>query len=270
MNRLKKYIKDKFMVVGLIILLTLILPMFFDVLNWGRYIPFYKNTSADGWLSFLGSSFGFIIIVITIKHERKQFNEDKRVNIKPYLEITLEGVKESEWNSSFGSILINDTQMNRNIYKDHKINVVMTNLGLGHCLGCMLIKMKLNSNMLNKETIYIGNIKIDSTKKYKLEFRVWYGDIQEKLKKQYIDKYTQYDKQIEDEIYKETLNTLELLLEYKDTLGNKYNKTIVLNISINFGLVYDDTYKVKGVDFNFVNIVPDEKSEKETCFKIKS
>jgi len=263
MNRLKKYIKDKFILTGLIILLTLISPILLDILNWGRYIPFYKNTTADGWLSFLGSLFGFVIIFITIQHERKQFNEDKRMNIKPYLDITFEGVKESEWNNSLGLIPINDTKMNINIYNEDERSVVITNLGLGHCLECMLIDMKLNGknfNILNEEPIYIGKLKIDSTKKYKLKFKVWYGDIQERLRKQYKGTHIRDNKKIKEEIYNETLNTLELLLEYKDILGNKYNKTIVLNISIDFELEYDSMFKVKDILFKFVKIEPDEKS----------
>ena len=47
------------------------------------------NVTGDGWLSLLGSILSFAGVFITIKYTKKQFKDDKRISIKPYLDIKL-------------------------------------------------------------------------------------------------------------------------------------------------------------------------------------
>lgn len=265
MNRLKKHIKNKYTLIGVIILLLLILPMLLDILNWGQFIPFYKNTSSDGWLSFLGALSGFAVIYITIKHEKKQFNEDKRISVKPYLNIILEGTKSTERYSNIGVISINYNNMNINLYENKVINLVITNLGLGHCLRCEVIEIKLNGIKLNEDASYIGNIGVNESRKGELMIVFWFGDILENLKSKYIDKQLGSPEKCKEKINKSSLNTVELIMKYKDILGNEYKKNIVLNVNADFKLEFDEQFRIKNISYNYLNIEHDEKKDSEIC-----
>lgn len=266
MNNIKKFTKKKFaLIVMVVIIMLFCIPIFLDYMNLGRHVPFYRSTSPDGWLSFLMGLLGFISIFISIQFSKEQFMEDKRIGIKPYLDITLEspGTKRC---SSIGIISINYDNMNINLYENKIVNLVITNLGLGNCLRCEVIEIKLNGIKLNEDVSYIGNIRVNDSIKSELMIVFWFGDILENLKRKYIDKQLAGSPEnFKEKINKSSLNTVELIMKYKDILGNEYKKNIVLNVNADFELEFDEQFRIKNIRYNYLNIEHDEKKDSEIC-----
>lgn len=259
MNMLKKYIKDKFILVGLIIVLALILPMFLDVLNWGRYIPFYKNTSADGWLSFLGALLGFAIIFITIKHEKKQFNEDKRISVKPYLNMTNIAEITQENLLPHNVIFINGDGFNKEGLKrfDLKIKIEFENIGVGNALDCRILAITSTYKPCKVigENIVLGVISTNKNKEIHLKI-IYYDDedIENKIHSKESSNITQ---EIHEYIRKETSREIKILLEYKDILNNWYEKEFILECWLDANITFNYT-KIESVD-----IIPNAKIRSE-------
>lgn len=265
MNNIKKFIKKNFVLIVIVVIIMLFfIPIFLDYINLGRYVSFYRSTSPDGWLSFLMGLLGFISIFISIQFNKEQFREDKRIGIKPYLDITLENVGTVRY-SSIGIIPINYDNMNINLYENKIVNLVITNLGLGNCLRCEVIEIKLNGIKLNEDASYIGNIRVNESRKSELIIAFWFGDILENLKSKYVDKQLRSPEKCKEKINKLTLNTVELIMKYKDILGNEYKKSIVLIVNVDFNIEFDEQSRIKNISYNYLNIEHHEKKDSEIC-----
>ncbi|WP_343009141.1 hypothetical protein, partial [Blautia obeum] len=146
---------------------------------------FICGITEDGWISFIGSILGFIGVIVTIVHTKKQFEKDKRISVKPYLDVKLKHSSESLYSLGLYTI----TEMaNINLYDEDNIGLEITNLGQGNCLNCKLIEVRLNNKKISDECMYIGNMKVDESILRELTFVTWYGDILEEIKKKCMGK----------------------------------------------------------------------------------
>lgn len=222
-------------------------------MNFNSFLELLRNSiysvTADGWIALIGSILSFWGIFITIIFTKNQFEKDKRINVKPYLDIRLAHVKENT--SSFGIFTIN-TLKNMNLYEVDKIGIELMNLGLGNCLKCKLLEIKLNGCVVDDEIKYIGNLRVDENKIYEITFRTVYGDILEELKKKYVGNNIGSEfKEFNDNVNKETLNRIELKFEYKDILDNTYNKSVVIETFIEFNILTEKHwFEVSNIEFN--------------------
>lgn len=232
----------------------------------GRIISYFiDNTELDTQLSFIGSLLGgvlsFLGVFITIRYTKKQFKEeikmseeqfkeDKRISIKPYLDIRLKEYN-NEGIAHLGIFTINDFK-NLNLYKQSNIGVEITNLGQGNCLECKLVGVKINDKKIDDEIVYISNLKISESILVKITFMQWYGDILEEIREKSIGKnignsYENFKKSI----CSDTLNVIELQFEYKDVLENKYNKNIVIETYIDFNILNEKyIWEVSDIEFH--------------------
>lgn len=213
---------------------------------------FICGITEDGWISFIGSILGFIGVIITIVHTKKQFEKDKRISVKPYLDVKLKYSSESLY--SLGIYTINK-MANINLYDEDNIGLEITNLGQGNCLNCKLIEVRLNNKKISDECMYIGNMKADESILRGLTFVTWYGDILEEIKKKCMGKpREECTDQSEDDIYRYPVNKIEMKFEYKDVLDNKYSKTIVIDVFIIFKIHTEGSpyFEVKNINFESV------------------
>lgn len=271
MDKIKKYleINNKRILTGVMVVMIIITPIILDKMNFVINIPFYKDISQDGWLTVLSALLGFSTIFISIKFSREQFKEDKRISIKPYLDVGLKSMGEKEVINSIGMVDINYDNMKVNKYEQRDINLKISNLGLGNCLRCEVIDIKRNGKKLKDYDIgYIGNIKVDEGKNNKFTILYWYGDILDKLRGEYIGKEFSSSKEINERLRKEFLNTLEFVLRYRDVLGNIYDKTIVIDIFIDIQIKENELFNIEDIMFNNIMIEHNEKKDEEN-YKLK-
>ncbi|MEF9991338.1 MAG: hypothetical protein RR657_01620 [Peptostreptococcaceae bacterium] len=212
---------------------------------------FIYNITADGWISFIGSILSFVGVFITISCAKKQFKDDKKISVKPYLDMKL---KNDEQDLDFiDSITINKFK-SRNGLDRQNINVEITNLGQGNCLECKLIEIKLNGNKVNNEVRYIGNIETNKNILSGITFKTWYEDILQEIREKYIGKDI---KDCPDDFksfsHRCFLKEIELKFEYKDILENKYSKKIVIETYIYFNILTEKyIWQVSDIEYNFV------------------
>lgn len=221
-------------------------------MNFNSIFEFLRNSiysvTADGWISLIGSILSFGGIFITIRFTKKQFEKDKRITVKPYLDVKLKYLTEHIGSRAF--ITINKLK-NINLYEIDEIGIEIANLGLGNCLKCSLVEIRLNGNIIEEDSIYIGNLKVDENKIFEITLRTIYGDILEEIKEKYIGKNIEGSYEaFNDKINRETLNKIELQLEYKDVLDNRYSKNIVIETFILFNILTEKyCFQVSNIEF---------------------
>lgn len=194
-----------------------------------------SEVSPDGWASFIGSALSFIGIFITIAFTKKQFKDDKKISVKPYLDIKLKWTSKAP--SSFGIFTIGKFK-NSNLHKKSDIGLEFTNLGQGNCLECKLVKIIIDGKNVNDEYGYIGNLKVDEKRLREITFITWYENTLEEIKDEYIDKKLEdCPEEFKQFRSKRLLKEVELQFEYKDVLENKYRKSIVIEIFMRFDIL---------------------------------
>ncbi|MCR6515305.1 hypothetical protein M4I33_10540 [Clostridium sp. LY3-2] len=227
-------------------------------------IDWVNHTTPDGWLSLWGSILGFVGIIWTIKHTKKQFNKEKKINVKPFLNVDLINHKEN--GRSLGLIEINQFK-NRNMYEDTKIGLEISNLGLGNCLGCKLIEINKQGRSINEDNIFIGNIKKDSSVVHNIKFIIWYGDILDNYKKKYvggkIKDFSESYRTLEEEINKSEINRIEIVFLYKDVLDTVYKKSVYLDIGVIFNIKTNDIHYIEDIEFSRIYYRIKENYQKE-------
>ena len=115
--------------------------------------------------------------------------------------------------------------------KGEDVGIKITNLGQGHCLMCNLINIKYqNRSIQNKKEI--GNIKTNETSTYNIYFFLGYESVLKRLEEKYKNQDIKNYNNIElfTKIKEETQNKVELIFEYEDVLGTRYNKKIIINV----------------------------------------
>lgn len=215
---------------------------------------FISDITPDGWIALFGIIGGFVGVYKTIKNSEKQFKDEKRISIKPYLDIKLKGFCENE--NSFGIFKIGEFKKS-NIYAPGNIGLEFTNLGLGNCLECKLVKVIIDDKNVNDEYGYIGNIKVDEKIIREITFKTWYENDLDKIKKEYIGKNKEdCPKEFGDGTYTRLLKKVELQFEYKDVLDNKYSKNIVIEVFINVNILAEKyIWEVSDIKFNDIYFI---------------
>lgn len=259
LKKLKEYIKKSLVLIVVIMLFVVIIfPVILDVLDIGKYIPFYKNTSPDGWLGVIAALLGFLGIFITIKHTDKQFSEDKRISVKPYLNMTNICEITSDNLNPHNIIFINGDGFNRNGLKcfNLKIKLEFENLGIGNALDCRILSITSTPNLyeLVGEDIVFGAISSNKNKDIRLGIKYYDEHIENKI---YNYKGSNITQEIHGYIRKETSRDIEILVEYKDILDNWYEKKFVL-----------ECFLVANLNFNpskieIINLFPSAEIKRE-------
>lgn len=218
-------------------------------------MDFIYSITPDGWISFIGSILGFIGVIITIRYTKKQFEIDKRISIKPYLNMELS----SDYRHSGGHLGIFEINRLKNskLYEDTTLVMNFQNLGQGNCLECELVKIMVDNKNIDDECSeyeygYMGSIKVDSNKIMEIIFTIFYEDILDSLKKKYVGKNINDCPKISSNFkYLHPFKNIELQFEYKDILDNKYRKKIVMETSLIFN-IYNEKYiwEISDIKFN--------------------
>lgn len=233
---------------------------------FGRIISYFiANTESADQLSFIGSLLGGILsfagVWLTIIYTRKQFKDDKRISVKPYLDIKLKNLSNST--DSFAFIAINKLK-NLNLYEESFIGIELSNLGQGNCLECKLIAIRIDGRKVNNG-VNVGSVRAtDDSISRKITFKTYYGDILNEVKEKFIEKNI---KDYED-TYNSLLKEVELQFEYKDVLDNKYRKTIVIEVFIKFDILAEKyVWEISDIKFKDVYFKINENLTTENLIK---
>lgn len=263
-KKVKKVLIKISIVIGISILILLFLAVpiiIFFLLKNG-----VEKGAEDSWaigLGFYGALLGglgtIIAFLVTsyqtnkiqkenVKLLNEQFSQDKRLTIKPYLDLSWEEADIS------GIISINNNYpipLIKNLATFECIQklVEIRNLGLGPAIGVKISKMALNNIeiTLDERVKFLNSINVNSKKNFGIDMAILEFDCNNKeiygskdeLKKKY---------NISNELY--------FKIEYEDILENKYTKEIYLSILVKsvIGKCNYDTedkvlYKIKKISY---------------------
>ena len=217
---------------------------------------FIKFIGLDNWITILCSFMGLLGVYLTIQFTRNQFREEKRIGIKPHLDLKLKD------KLCLGADLTLDKNVNEKfcnneetyyvdkIMKDGDILVSffyieldLENIGLGHALNCEIVdiygedlesKIKENLKTLKKESKskmwlivykYITQEDINLIDKVKNDFSQEEKILMKMLTFKANDKPT-----IKDKLKTNSAENIYIHIEYNDLLGNKYKKIFCLEL----------------------------------------
>lgn len=207
--------------------------------------------------ALIGATVSILGVYLTIKYARKQFRDEKRMQIRPYLnffiksnaveknfsEIILERTKKI-FN---GTMYIEDIRSDINTKMLMDISLKIENLGLGHAINCKITDVKSNKRSLyvrNKSSL--GNIKNNEKEFTKLDFTLELMDIDilgENINFNVLDlnNLDKLEKLVHDKFSEEILITIE----YEDILYNKYSYILCINIGVFLKELVSLSYKVQ-------------------------
>ncbi|WP_270670461.1 hypothetical protein [Paraclostridium bifermentans] len=227
-----------------------------------------SKVSLNEWVTFIGSALGFLAVIIPIiytnkksskeeiKMSEEQIKYNKRISVKPYLDIKLNQIKKSTFSFGFYSINKLNGVNSTNAYECEDIGIEINNLGQGNFLDCKLVKIIIDDKIVNDEYGYIGNLKVDENALSEITFKIYYGDMLNEVKEEFIGKNIKdCPKEFEEFAYNHLLKEVELQFEYKDVLDNKYRKNIVIEIFIKFDILAEKyIWEISDIKFNDVNL----------------
>lgn len=211
--------------------------------------------------AIVGALIGLLGIFWTIQYTRKQFKIDKRMEIKPYLDLSIDEI-------SFRSSESYTTGFAINEWKDEEIYLLkimsdlpsgvdkgivrvkfnLENIGLGNAIHLKLIDIISDGRKLENCKDNVNIIKKDSGLTIFMEIE---KAIEEKVAKEKVvelkeiiktdgkphdesfkidTKKYPYGKFIDDEISKISEEKIYIAFEYEDMLNNKYKKTFCLQL----------------------------------------
>ncbi|MFR1315341.1 MAG: hypothetical protein ACLSBN_06610 [Clostridium perfringens] len=259
-KKVKKVLIKISIAIGIIILifLFLIVPIiiFFLLKNgvekgaedsWAIGVGFY-----GALLGGLGTIIAFLVtsfLNIKIQKEnnfllKEQFSQDKRLTIKPYLDLSW---YDTDRNDIISINKNNPIKLIKNFpnFKCYQDLLEINNLGLGPAIDVKITKMTLNNRdiILDEDITWFNSININSKKFFGIDLAIL--EINEEKQKLYGNI---------DEIEKKYNQSKELYfrIEYGDILDNKYIKDVYLIITTNSIIEYnndEDLYEM--IDFSY-------------------
>lgn len=248
----------------LLIITVVLIPIAIDKLIIANNYP--SNISNENWVSFLGGYCGAIIssistivgVFITIEYTRKeaqkdrelamkQENENRRLQIAPYLKYTQCKTLFKE-KHDINILYVPDDNDNTFI----NTTILIKNVGMGPILNLGITSLKFNNSELGYTLASQDIIEKNEEIKMLIDFRFRLEHINQKelIKnpENFIHKYSVPDK------YKRG-GKLELLIEYNDLLQNTYKQKIIINLSIGFEADKDEKeWKYSEPSFSLVDI----------------
>jgi hypothetical protein len=255
MKKNKNKIKRKLIVLVVVLISIIFLfPIFMDKYIIGNQIK--SNISNENWVSFLGSYVGsivsgfftFLVLYITIQHEKKKSEnaraeieqqrlEDKRLSILPFLSYKIiDDLKVKEIENKLHSdpyYHSKDYEIKAGIVNtDIDFNVCLENLGLGIALEPRLVRVDFGGlkNMSLAENILVLNINEKAFLRFGVVLPKGEVDIM-KLKIGYYNIFRDY---YEQDLSIEFEPVIQLIQGYNNNIvgqGIKYESVRIIDIS---------------------------------------
>lgn len=220
----------------------------------------------DNGMELISAFIGLLGVYWTIQYTRNQFNDDKRMGIKPYLDLSLRSQYcSTEFTPDYEEDIYEEDNhcyryINSDTYYAHLkdtfshregslslfyVELDLENIGLGHAIDYKLIdiygeniktKIKENISIIRKDDK--SKIFIEISKMLKKEY-LTFLDISincEEEKARIEEKFWHgnedfpNDYTVIDKLKKQSREEIYIDVEYKDMLNNKYKKTFCLEL----------------------------------------
>lgn len=216
-------------------------------------MKFIKFIGLDNWITMICSLVGLLGVYFTIQFTRNQFKEDKRIGVKPYLDLKINN-SYCQTKFSEGDYFIKFINEETLFVKDKDstlsdgetyfyFELDLENIGLGHALD-----YKVNS-IYGENIKFKGKDKIDIIRKDNKK-KIWI-EISKGLKKEYLDflykaindpketkkikeKELNFDRHypndytVSDKLKIKSKEEVYIDIQYKDILNNQYKKIFCL------------------------------------------
>lgn len=241
-----------------------------EILKIGNSIlKFLRWVGLDNWITLFSALIGLGGVYLTIQFTRSQFNEDKRVGIKPHLNLICKDV--SCWGDYIVESDIDDKFYTDNLYhlfrkmnfgNDESFSIfyialAIENIGLGHALNFRIINIygentqisiMENLSIVKKENelnIFLEAEKYVTTEFINLLDQANNDDLERKklftdifasgsIFQKYPKDYN--DLTVKDKLRNQSKEKIYIDVEYNDLLKNKYKKTFCIELSFDLAL----------------------------------
>lgn len=221
-----------------------------------KTVQFVYFIGLDNWITILCSFIGLLGVYLTIQFTRNQFREDKRIGIKPHLDLKLKdkiclgldltvdkNVNEKFCNNE-ETYFVDKKNMDGDIVVSFfYIELDLENIGLGHALNYKIVDI-YGENLESEIKENLKTIKKESKSKIWLIVYKYITQEDINLLDKVKNDYSQVDKillskltfkahenpTIQDKLKTNSEENIYIDIEYNDLLGNKYKKIFCLEL----------------------------------------
>ncbi len=253
-RNIKKIFNQKLFYIILCFLFLIIPIILFILLLLGK-----EKSAIDSWtigVGFYGALLGglgtIIAFIVTsqqtnkiqsenVKLLKEQFYEDKRINVKPFLDINISSICDATKEGYYDlnkDYAFKKSNNNNIIFANDELMLNIKNVGIGPAINIKFIKIKfdekinivnnikdnINNINLEKFNINLGALHINESKFLKTYFNL----IDANLNKRYFDSQNEIS-----ELVKLADHYIEFTIEFNDILENLYEKKVVILIQNN-------------------------------------
>lgn len=249
-----------------------------EILKIGNAIlKFIKWVGLDNWITLLSSLIGLVGVYLTIQFTRNQFNEDKRIGIKPHLNLIIknthcsgEYIVQKDIDIEYGDYDIYSVHRERIIGNEESISffsidLSIENIGLGHALNYKILNIygknidpyiMENLSIIKKESE--SNILLEIHKHVTTEFISLLDKINNDAEEKQnilidsIVENTPFQKIYKNPTVRQVLKDdskekIYIDIEYSDLLTNRYKKTFCLELYFDLAMNNQDyNYLLEG------------------------
>lgn len=226
------------------ILLVIIVPLFLDYFVFGNSVP--SNLSNSEWATFLGGYIGAIVgalislagIFFTINFTKKQSQEERRIQVAPYLNIQFKTTDcFLKTNNRLDYILFSpEYGKSPNLYGI----LTITNVGFGPLLNCCITDVRFNGELFPRAVLGVTQNALEKGGVYTIPIGL-YGKTGQ-VKKEFIGKYKNVvdpEHDLDEYVMEEASEgsgkgELSFYLSYNDIVDTPYQQKISLKVSVGY------------------------------------
>lgn len=201
-----------------------------------------NGLTLDGIIGLATSTIAIFISIWTMKQTSKQFKEDKRLSIKPYLNYEKKELIEGGQLASNLAKQLQELKGYESInflYKGiwgnylgeeyYQFRLILHNIGLGHAIKCTIDRVYTKNNEENFRIFYpkkfLGSIELKEKLELKFNIRYSINTEHSKLIGTCFKSFEEYG-EVNSKVYEESIKDIYMDIKYYDVLFNEYITTI--------------------------------------------
>lgn len=178
----------------------------------------FINNNKEVVISLLNSLITLVVMFLTLRFNKKQLDEERKLNVAPYFQFIIKG-RPSRSNHDINILAYSKADNEKDLVKHERIGyeLIIKNIGRGPALSMLIDNISYNNNIVG-DPLICGS---DGTLPEKEEFATLVDFTFPTFEIK--DKFTDYPRYTES-------GTLSIRINFNDILGNEYEQNLEFSV----------------------------------------